>query len=105
MLTDKSLSVPQTRYLQDVSYIRLKNLTVGYNLPKRLINHVGLQKASIYFTGQNLWTYSGIFKITRNIDPETIEAQNPDDQTQDAFGGGNGYPMLKTFTVGLNLTF
>ena len=103
--TDKSLSVPQTRYLQDVSYIRLKNLTVGYNLPKRLINHVGLQKASIYFTGQNLWTYSGIFKITRNIDPETIEAQNPDDQTQDAFGGGNGYPMLKTFTVGLNLTF
>lgn len=101
---DRALSVPQTRYLQDVSYIRLKNLTLGYNLPARWINRLGLQAASVYFTGQNLWTYSGIFKVTKNIDPETIEATNPD-TGEESFGGGNGYPMLKSYSFGINLTF
>jgi TonB-linked SusC/RagA family outer membrane protein len=99
-----SLSEAQTGYLQNVSYIRLKNLTVGYRLPARLIKAVGLQEASVYFTGQNLWTYAGLFKITRNIDPEMIEALNPDTQAA-AFGGGNGYPMLMSFTIGINLSF
>lgn len=102
--TNNSLSVVQTRYLQKVSYIRLKNLTVGYNFPEKIISKLGLRKASVYFTGQNIWTYSGIFKRTHNIDPETIEAINPDTGGS-AFGGGNGYPMLMTFTLGLNLTF
>ena len=102
--TNRSLSVVQTRYLQDVSYIRLKNLTIGYNLPDSWIRRIGMEKCSVYFSGQNLWTYSGIFKITKNIDPETIEATNPDTGTS-AFGGGNGYPMLKTYSFGLNITF
>jgi TonB-linked SusC/RagA family outer membrane protein len=100
----RSLSEVQTGYLQDASYIRMKNLTVGYHLPARWIKAFGLQEASVYFTGQNLWTYSGLFKITRNIDPEMIEAINPDTQGT-AFGGGNGYPMLMSFTLGINLTF
>ena len=80
------------------------NLTLGYNLPARWINRLGLQAASVYFTGQNLWTYSGIFKVTKNIDPETIEATNPD-TGEESFGGGNGYPMLKSYSFGINLTF
>ena len=101
---ERALGTPQTRYLQKVSYIRLKNLTFGYNLPARWINRLGLQAASVYFTGQNLWTYSGIFKVTKNIDPETIESTNPDTGGE-SFGGGNGYPMLKSFSFGINLTF
>ncbi len=42
-----------TRYLQDVSYIRLKNLQFGYELPKRWISKIGLSKVSVYFSGEN----------------------------------------------------
>ena len=83
----------QTRYLQNAAYIRLKDLNIAYSLPTRVIEKVKLTNARIYVSGQNIWTYSPIFKITKDIDPEAIE------------GTGNNYPMLKSITVGLSLTF
>lgn len=97
-----SLSVPQTRYLQDASYIRLKNITLAYTIPLKETKWA--EKINVYITGQNLWTYSGLFKTTKNIDPETIESINPDTNSA-AFGGGNGYPILKTVTLGTSITF
>ncbi|BDD05305.1 SusC/RagA family TonB-linked outer membrane protein [Aureibacter tunicatorum] len=78
-------------YLEDGSYLRLKNLTFGYTLPERIVGKVGLSKLRVYFTGNNLLTftkYSG-------IDPEI---------------GGNGmdqgkYPVSRVYTFGLNLSF
>ncbi|MEN6618472.1 MAG: TonB-dependent receptor [Rikenellaceae bacterium] len=99
-----SLYQTQTRYLQDVSYLRLKNLTFSYNLPKNAVRKIGADNITIFFTGQNLLTFSKLFKNTKNIDPETIETTNPD-TGNNAFGGGNGYPMLKTYTFGVNLNF
>ncbi|HWJ26933.1 MAG TPA: SusC/RagA family TonB-linked outer membrane protein, partial [Flavisolibacter sp.] len=64
----RELAVPQTRYLQNASYVRLKNLTIGYSLPHNLIQRLKLSAVRIYLTGQNLWTYSPMFKVTKNFD-------------------------------------
>jgi TonB-linked SusC/RagA family outer membrane protein len=103
---NRELVVVQTRYLQDASYIRLKTLTLNYALPESFVKRIHFSKASIFFTGQNLWTYSPMYKITKNFDPEVIEASDPE-TTADGTNSGNGYnyPMLKSFTMGLNITF
>jgi len=83
----------QTRYLQNASYIRLKDLTISYSLPKKIVEKVKLTSLRFFVSGQNIWTYSPIFKITKNVDPEAITV-----------GQGNQYPMLKTYTLGIDVS-
>ena len=92
-----------TRYMQDVSYIRLKNLQVGYNLPSKWINKIGMKKAAIYFSGENLWTWSPMYKMTRNLDV-TANIYGKD-QEMGSGGDGYNYPSLKSYSFGLNITF
>lgn len=99
----RELGYPVDRYLQKVSFVRLKDLTIGYNIPKQLIAKAHITNMKVFVSGQNLWTYSPMFKLTRDIDPEVIE--NSDPEIRDDMGDGAAYPMLKTFTLGLNLTF
>jgi hypothetical protein len=101
--TNRSLGAPQTRYLQDASYIRLKNLSLDYTIPARIAESINLANAQIFISGQNIFTLSGIFKHTDSFDPEVIE--NPLGDMTNSHGQGDAYPMLKTWTVGLNLTF
>ena len=87
------LGVANDRYLQDASYIRLKNLTVGYTLP--VLKKV-FTKLRVYFTGENLWYWSPMKKYTKYIDPEAA--------------GGNGntgmaYNYSRNFSVGVDITF
>ncbi|PXV69119.1 TonB-linked SusC/RagA family outer membrane protein [Dysgonomonas alginatilytica] len=81
----------QTRYLQDGSYIRLKNFTVGYDLPASWINKVKLSKAQIYFSGENMWEHS---KVKGPYDPESA-----------AKNGTMAYPFQRTYSIGIDLTF
>ncbi|OYX94848.1 MAG: hypothetical protein B7Y76_10280, partial [Sphingobacteriia bacterium 35-40-5] len=97
----RELAVPQTRYLQNASYIRLKNLTLGYSLPARITNKMKVSSIRAYITGQNLWTYSPMYKITKNFDPEVIEGSDPEINANG--GDGFSYPMQKSFTFGINL--
>ncbi len=92
-----------TRYIQDVSYIRLKNLQVGYNLPTKWISKIGLKKAAIYFSGENLWTWSPMYKMTRNLD--VTSSIYGSDAESGSSGDGYHYPTLKSYSFGLNLTF
>ncbi|MCE5345312.1 MAG: TonB-dependent receptor [Bacteroidales bacterium] len=84
----------QTRYLQNASYIRLKDLTISYSLPQKIVERIKLTNVRFFFTGQNIWTYSPIYKITKDVDPEAITV-----------GQGNQYPILKTYTLGVDLLF
>ena len=59
----------QTKYLQDASYLRLKNIQLGYTLPNKWVNAVGLQYVRVYMSAENLFTISDISGI---FDPETI---------------------------------
>ncbi len=99
----RSLGAAQTRFLQDASYIRLKNITVDYSLPKRMAQHIGMEGTKVFFTGQNIWTRTGLSKHTNNFDPEIIE--NPLGDMTNGYGQGDAYPMLKSYTFGVNLTF
>lgn len=81
-----------TAGLVDASYLRLKNLTLTYNLSDRLLNTLKLSKASVYLQGENLFTLFG----TQGLDPE--------------IAGINGvsffrYPTMRTFSVGVNIMF
>ena len=99
----RELAVQQTRYLQNAAYIRLKNLTIGYSLPKLIIDKLKISSFRVYATGQNLWTHSPMYKITKNFDPEVIEGSDAEINA----GGGDGfsYPMQKTYTIGVNIVF
>lgn len=97
------LTERQSKYLQNVAYVRLKNLTFGYTVPASLTSRIGISNARIFVTGQNLWTYSPMFKITKNLDPEVIEGADPEMNVNS--GNGMAYPMLKTYTLGINVTF
>lgn len=104
------LTVENDYYLQNAAYIRLKNLTVDYSFPKKLVNKIGMQGARIYCSMENLWTWSPLFKHTDMFDPEGIGVGDSDfDSTSkiglSGVGDGMSYPMLRTFTFGLSLTF
>lgn len=77
----------QTRYLQDASYLRLKNLTIGYTLPKSLLEKWKIDNVRIYMSGQNLLTFDHLFDI---YDPETVSISS--------------YPLQKSISFGLNIT-
>lgn len=79
------------RFIEDGSYFRIKNVTLGYNLPKGLIQRVKIQTARVYVSAQNLFTFT---KYT-GFDPE-VSANGID---------LNVYPVTRTFSAGINLIF
>ncbi|MEX2592388.1 MAG: TonB-dependent receptor [Anditalea sp.] len=96
----------QSGYVMNAAYIRLKNLQIGYNLPQNLFSGLKIIKGGrIYLSSDNLWTWSPLYKNVNNIDVENATA--PSDQlfTSSNSGDGYNYPMLKSFTLGLSVTF
>lgn len=87
-----------TRFIEDGSYVRLKNITLGYTVPTALSKHAAIKSLRVYATTQNLvtWTkYSG-------YDPEV----SADPLSTSSLGRDFGvYPQSRTYTVGLNATF
>jgi TonB-linked SusC/RagA family outer membrane protein len=102
--TARELGVPQTKYLQNVAYIRLKNIQLGYNLPKSLISKIGVNSLRVYLSGEDLWSYSPLYKIIGrgHMDVGNI---GPRDQTIRPGAGSDGfnYPLMKSFTFGITL--
>jgi len=86
------------RYLQNVAYFRLKNLTLGYTFP--IPKNKVLESMRIYFSGENLFYFSPLKKHTKYIDPE----QATSTKTADA-NSGVAYNFSRTFSVGLNIVF
>ncbi|MFC4870988.1 SusC/RagA family TonB-linked outer membrane protein [Negadavirga shengliensis] len=96
----------QSAYVMNASYIRLKNLQVGYNFsPQLLASLKGIKAARIFFSGENIWTLSPLYKIVDNIDVENVTAPSDQIFTSSNAGDGYNYPMLKSYTLGLNVTF
>jgi TonB-dependent starch-binding outer membrane protein SusC len=85
-------------YIEDGSYIKLKNLTLGYSFSKGLISKAHLKQLRLYAGAQNIWT---ITKYT-GLDPEVNFFDT--DNTKQGIDYG-AYPSNKTFLVGLNITF
>lgn len=81
----------QTKYLQDASYCRLKNLSVGYDFPMTWLNFLHVSKASIYFSAENLFEFTN---VKGAYDPEAAGKE-----------GTMVYPFQRTYSFGLNVTF
>ena len=92
-----SLGVYSDRYMQNVAYLRLKNLTLGYTLP---INKKILNKVRVYVTGENLFYWSPLKKYTKTMDPELAVSSS-----SYYSNSGLGYTYSKSFSVGLDVTF
>lgn len=76
----------QSKYLSDASYLRLKNLTIGYTLPKSICKDLKLTKVKLFFSAENMITWD---KLPQGIDPELLAWE---------------YPYFKTTSFGLNVT-
>lgn len=100
----RALNIPNDRYLQDASYIRLRNLQVGYSLPESLIDKIGASKITVYFSGENLWTYSPMYKWTKDTDVTNIYGSDRD-LGGGTSGDGYNYPMLRNLSLGLSINF
>jgi len=94
----------QTRYLQNVAYIRLKNIQVGYNLPQKIISKIHANTVRIYCSAENLFTWSPLYKRTRDLDVENAGISDQGVATGN-FGDGYNYSMVKGITFGLSITF
>ncbi|MBC7903237.1 MAG: SusC/RagA family TonB-linked outer membrane protein [Gemmatimonadaceae bacterium] len=100
----RSLTTVQTKYLQNVAYVRLKSLQFGYSFPASLISKAKMTQARVYISGENIWTYSPMYKVTHNLDVENILGSDRV-LTDGGAGNGNNYPILKGWTVGLSIGF
>src|SRR5215204_2070723 len=95
----------QTRYLQNIAYLRLKNIQLGYNFPKKLISKISANNARIYISAENIWTWSPLYKHTKDIDPENTGVSDQVFSPNGNAGDGYNYPMMKGVTFGLSVTF
>ena len=93
-----ALYVENDRYIQNIAYLRLKNLTVGYTLPLRKNPYV--KSIRLYFTGENLAYWSPLKKWTKMVDPEMAIATG----TQNADSGVT-YGYSKSFSFGIDVKF
>ncbi|WP_316814496.1 TonB-dependent receptor [Pedobacter nyackensis] len=80
----------QTRYLQNAAYLRVKNVQLGYTLNKNLVDRIKLGKVRFYFSIENLATFT---KFTKALDPELT------------MSSGKVYPLQRSYSAGLNVTF
>ncbi len=79
----------QSGYLQDASYIRLKNVQIGYTLPQHITRKAAIERLRVFFSADNIWTGT---KLIENYDPE-------------ALSNNLIYPLSFTLSCGINLTF
>jgi hypothetical protein len=88
---NEPLITPSSFWVRDAGYLRLKNLQVGYTIQNDVLGKIGLGKAKIYYSGQNILTASSFYDW---VDPEAP-----------AGARGDAYPQVLIHTVGLDLTF
>lgn len=93
---NKGVGPSSSRFVEDGSYIRLKNLTFGYTLPKSVTSKWGISNLRFYLSGQNLFTITGY----SGYDPEVSSRTG---NYNLGFDGGS-YPATRSYTFGLNLT-
>lgn len=93
------LAVVNDRYLLNARYLRLKNLTIGYSLPHKLLEKVGIESLRLYASGENIYYWSPLKKVTQYIDPEAAFNRSS------AVNNNAYYPWPKTYMIGIDIKF
>ncbi len=92
---NRPLGVPSDKWLQNIGYLRLKNITVGYTLPQALTSKVFVSKLRLYVSAANVLTFTKYDGFDPEISSESVQ-----------LGIDRGvYPQVRSFQFGANLTF
>lgn len=92
---------PSTRFLEDGSYLRLKNLQIGYTLPTRISEKIGLQRFRVFLTAHNIITFTKY----PGLDPEMTTSDNSKHEGDIAAGIDWGtFPLAKSYNLGIQIT-
>jgi len=83
------------RWLEDASYLRLSNLTIGYTVPQNVVKKIGFKGLRAYFSGNNLFTLTGYSGLNPEVSTSSATTPGVDN---------SGYPIARTFTLGVNIT-
>ncbi len=92
--TDNNNRKVSDHHLQNAAYVRLKNIQIGFSLPQTTSLSKHIQRARVYFSGENLFTLTRL----RIYDPEAIGGESSE------YGPGKTYPMYRVFSFGLEIT-
>ncbi len=82
-------------WLRDVRYLRLKNINISYNIPNNIISKIGLNSTQLYLSTENIFTLTNLGIYKNSFDPEF----DPNTQTT------RRYPITRSFTAGIKMTF
>jgi len=89
---NKSSNQPSSRYLEDGSYVRLRNVRLAYDLPRDLLSRISLSSARIFVSGDNLWTATSFSGMDPEVDLSSGES-------------GTKYPISRKLLLGVNIEF
>jgi TonB-linked SusC/RagA family outer membrane protein len=96
--------VPQSRYLLNMAYLRMKNITLGYSLPINLVKKIYVSKLRVYVALENFFTFDHLGTLP--IDPEEVEGYSMWNTSGYNMGrSGVGVPTFKSASAGIQLTF
>ncbi|MNG73709.1 TonB dependent receptor [compost metagenome] len=95
-------ATPQTRYLQNIAYIRMKNIQIGYNFPKSVTSRLKISSLRAGLSGENLWTWSPLYKKTKDLDVGNLMKSDPDVSDSNS-GDGFNYPVMKSISFNLSI--
>ncbi len=101
--TNFQLSTVNDRYLQNMAYVRLKNLQIDYSFNKKICKALYMSDLRVYIQGENLFTASPFLKHCKTMDPEGTTTGDSDFIADG--GAGTGYPFMRTYTLGLSISF
>ncbi|MCC8200071.1 MAG: TonB-dependent receptor [Tannerellaceae bacterium] len=93
---------PSSYYVHDTSFVRLKNIKIGYTFPQAVLSKIGFSNLYLYVQATNLFTITGY----QGIDPEVgLQSYSTDYRNLDMGVDRGIYPLSRTFTLGLNASF
>ena len=92
----------QSKYLQNAAYIRLKDITVSYNIPKKWLSKLKMEQARIYVSGLNLWEKTGLPPF---MTPDIVDQMTGEDVGLMTENAGKEYAFMRSLSFGVNLTF
>lgn len=95
----KNFETPHTYFLQNGAFVRLKNIQIGYNIPKEILKQIGATALRVYISAENVYTWT---KLASMFDPEAVSGYSSRGKTGTS---GKMYPMSQSFSTGLSLTF
>ncbi|MBB4044789.1 TonB-linked SusC/RagA family outer membrane protein [Bacteroides reticulotermitis] len=95
----------QSKYLLDMSYLRIKNITLGYTIPANILSRIHLTKARVYMSIENFFTFDNLRGLP--VDPEATSGYSmfSDIENYNLGRTGTGTPIFKSLSCGVQLTF